>query len=64
MEPPMLWQDAKCVIRGQWTPSGKEFQVFIHKKNEQGREVTPRGYWLGSNAAAISFPEEPPCSNG
>lgn len=53
-----LWEDGKCVIRGGWTPSGKEFQVFIHKKDDKGVELHPRGYWLGGNAAAVSFMEE------
>jgi len=49
---PVLYQDDKIVVRGSWEDNkGKqEYRVRIHQV-VNGKEMLPRGYWLGSNMA-------------
>ena len=49
IEPKIVFEDKKFVVRVDVTPKG-ELKVYAHRKDKDGKELQPRGYWLGSSS--------------
>lgn len=54
----IVFQNEFCVVRVKTialpNPGSPQIQVVVHRKDDQGNERLPHGYWLGSNMLRLS----------